>query len=159
MPARFDKLGISFQYPDNWTLDDSDALLGRKSVTVYSPGGAFWTVAIHPGSADPAKLAATVLDAMKKEYPGLEIDEAFEVVAGHDLIGYDLAFYYLDLINTALIRSLRVGPTSYTIFCQAEDRDFDQLRMVFQAMTTSLVSGLKDLEYEGWEEDEEDEER
>ena len=91
---------------------------------------------------------------MKKEYPGLEIDEAFEVVAGHDLIGYDLAFYYLDLINTALIRSLRVGQTSYMIFCQAEDRDFDQLCMVFQAMTTSLASGLKDLEYEEWDEDE-----
>jgi hypothetical protein len=155
MPARFDKLGISFQYPENWTLDDSDALLGRKSVTVYSPAGAFWTVAIHPGSADPPKLAAAVLDAMKKEYPGLEIDEAFETIAGHDLIGYDVSFYYLDLINTAVIRSLRVGQTCYMIFCQAEDRDFDQLRMVFQAMTTSLVSGLTDLEYEGWEEDDE----
>jgi hypothetical protein len=155
MPARFDKLGISFQYPDNWTLDDSDALLGRTSVTIYSPGGAFWTVAIHSGSVDPAKLAAAVLDAMKKEYPGLEIDETFEVVAGHDLIGYDVSFYYLDLINTALIRSLRVGGTSYTIFCQAEDREFDKLRLVFQAMTTSLLSELKDVEYEGWEEDEE----
>ena len=153
MPARFDKLGISFLYPENWTLDDSDALLGRKSVTLYSPGGGFWTVAIHSGSADPTKLATAVLDAMKKEYPGLEIDEAFEQIAGHDLIGYDLAFYYLDLVNTASIRSLRVGQTSYTIFCQAEDREFDQFRMVFQAMTTSLVSGLKDLVYEGWEED------
>ena len=75
MPARFDKLGISFQYPENWTLDDSDALLGRKSVTVYSPGGAFWSVAIHSGSADPAKLAAAVVETMKKEYPGLEVDE------------------------------------------------------------------------------------
>ena len=27
MPARFDKLGISFQYPENWTLDDTDAVL------------------------------------------------------------------------------------------------------------------------------------
>jgi hypothetical protein len=148
MPARFDKLGISFQYPENWTLDDSDALLGRKSVTVYSPGGAFWSVAIHSGSADPAKLAAAVLDAMKKEYPGLEVDETSETVAGHELIGYDLAFYYLDLINTALIRSLRVGPTTYTILCQAEDREFEKLQMVFRAMTTSLVSGLKDLGYQ-----------
>ena len=41
MPARFDSLGISFQYPDNWTLDDSDARLGRKSVTVYGPEGPF----------------------------------------------------------------------------------------------------------------------
>ena len=152
MPARFDKLGISFQYPENWTLDDSDALLGRKSVTVYSPGGAFWSVAIHSGSAAPAKLAAAVVEAMTKEYPGLEVDEAHETVAGHDLIGYDLAFYYLDLINTALVRSLRVGPTTYTVFCQAEDREFEKLEMVFWAMTTSLLSGLKDLE---WEQDDE----
>ena len=67
MPAHFDSLGISFQYPDNWTLDDSDALLGRKSVTVYSPGGAFWSVAIHSEAAEPAepaKLAAAIVDAL-----------------------------------------------------------------------------------------------
>ena len=54
MPAQFDSLGISFQYPENWTLDDSDALLGRKSITVYSPGGAFWAVVIIP--ARPIRL-------------------------------------------------------------------------------------------------------
>jgi len=155
MPARFDRLGISFQYPENWPLSDSDALLGRSSGTVYSPGGAFWSVAVHSGSADPAKLAAAVLEAMKKEYPGLEVDETIETVAGHDLTGYDLAFYYLDLINTALVRSLRVGETSYTIFCQAEDRDFKKLQMVFRAMTTSFVSGLKDLGYQERQRDDE----
>jgi hypothetical protein len=144
MPARFDKLGISFQYPENWTLDDTDAVLGRRSVTVYSPGGAFWTVAIHSGSADPAKLAAAIVETMKKEYSGVEVDQAEETVAGHELIGYDLAFYYLDLISTATVRSLRVGPSTYTIFCQAEDRDFDKLQLVFRAMTTSLLSGLSD---------------
>ena len=144
MPARFDKLGISFLYPENWTLDDTDAVLGRRSVTVYSPGGAFWSVAIHSGTADPLKLAAAVVETMKKEYSGVEVDEAAETVAGRELIGYDLAFYYLDLINTAVVRSVRVGPSTYTIYCQAEDREFDQLQMVFRAMTTSLVSGLID---------------
>jgi hypothetical protein len=144
MPARFDKLGISFQYPENWTLDDSDAILGRRSVTVYSPGGGFWTVAIHSSSADPAKLAAAIVETMKKEYSGVEVDDSEETVAGHDLIGYDLAFYYLDLINTATIRSLRVAQATYTIFCQAEDRDFDKLQMVFKAMTASLLSGLEE---------------
>jgi hypothetical protein len=144
MPARFDKLGISFQYPENWTLDDSDAVLGRRSVTVYSPGGAFWSVVIHSGSADPAKLTAAAIEAMKKEYSSVEVDRAEETVAGHDLIGYNLAFYYLDLINTATIRSLRAGHTIYTIFCQGEDREFERLEMVFQAITTSLLSGLDD---------------
>jgi hypothetical protein len=144
MPARFKKLGISFQYPENWTLDDSDAVLGRKSVTVYSPGGAFWTVAIHSGSAGPEKLALAAIEAMTKEYPGIEVEETQETIAGHELVGYDLSFYYLDLINTAVIRSLRVAHTTYTIFCQAEDRDYAQIQNVFQAMTTSLLSNLKD---------------
>ncbi len=145
MPAHFDSLGISFQYPDNWTLDDSDALLGRKSVTVYSPGGAFWSVTIHPGTAEPAELASAVVEALRQEYQGLEAQETQESVAGHDLVGYDLAFYCLDLTNTAHIRSLRFAHTTYTIYCQAEDRDYQQISRVFQAMTVTLLNSLKDL--------------
>jgi hypothetical protein len=144
MPARFHKLGISFQYPENWTLDDSDAVLGRKSVTVYSPGGAFWSVSIHTSEAEPAKLAAAAIEAMRQEYPGLEAEDAQETIAGHELVGYNLAFYYLDLISTALIRCVQVAHTTYTIFCQAEDREYLQLEKVFQAMTISLVSSLKE---------------
>lgn len=144
MPAKFDSLGISFQYPDNWTLDDSDALLGRKSVTVFSPGGAFWSVTIHSELAEPAKLAAAVIEAMRQEYQGLEAQEAHETMAGRDLTGYDLAFYCLDLTNTARVRSFRAGHSAYTVFCQAEDREFEQVQRVFQAMTTTLLAGLKD---------------
>ena len=143
MPARFDKLGISFQYPDNWTLDEEDALAGRQSVTVYSPGGAFWSVAVHPRSADPTRLAEAAVDAMRQEYEQLEAEEAREALTGREMIGYDLSFYYLDLTNTARIRCLRTEQTTFTIFCQAEDREFDQIQMVFQAMTTSLLNGLE----------------
>jgi len=143
MPARFDRLGISFQYPDNWTLDDSDALLGRRSVTVYSPSGAFWSVAIHSSSVDPAELAASVVEAMRKEYTELEVAEARETVEDQDLLGYDLAFFYLDLTNTAMIRSLQIASSTYLFFCQAEDRDLEQIGLVFQAMTASLLRELR----------------
>jgi hypothetical protein len=149
MPAHFNRLGIAFQYPENWTLDDSDALLGRKSVTVYSPGGAFWSVAIHSGTAEPAKLAAIVVETMKHEYEGLEAQEAEESVAGHKLVGYDLAFYCLDLTNTAHIRGLQFAHTTYTIYCQAEDREYEQVRRVFDAMTITLLGSLKDLTADG----------
>jgi hypothetical protein len=144
MPATFNSLGISFQYPDNWTLDDSDALLGRKSVTVYSPGGAFWTVAIHSGSADPAKLAAAIVETMKQTYEGLEAEETQQTIAGRPMIGHDMAFYCLDLTNTAEVRSFRAGHTCYTVFCQAEDREFQQIRRVFLAMTTTLLTSLQE---------------
>ncbi|MBU4271331.1 MAG: hypothetical protein KKA28_05660 [Planctomycetes bacterium] len=135
-------MGISFQYPDNWTLDDADAMLGRHTVAVYSPGGAFWSVAIHSGSAEPDKLVVAVVEAMKQEYEGLEAEMARETVAGHELLGYNLAFYCLDLTNTARIRSLRTAQSTYMIFCQAEDREFEQVESVFRAMTTSLLSEL-----------------
>jgi hypothetical protein len=142
MPARFDSLGISFQYPDNWTLDDSDALLGRKSVTVYSPGGAFWSVTIQSGKAEPNKLTAAVVETLKQEYDSLEAEPIEETVAGHDLVGYDMAFYCLDLTNTAHVRSLRSAYTTYTIYCQAEDRDYACLKAVFAAMTLTLLNSL-----------------
>jgi hypothetical protein len=145
MPARFDSLDISFQYPDNWTLDDSDALLGHKSVTVYSPGGAFWSVAIHSGTAEPTELAAAVVDAMRQEYEGLEAQPADDTLAGHRLTGYDLAFYCLDLTNTAHVRSLRFAHATYTVYCQAEDREYQRVERVFQAISVSFLNGLNDL--------------
>jgi hypothetical protein len=142
MPARFDHLGISFQYPDNWQLDQADAMQGVPTVTVYSPGGAFWSVMIHPRSADPARLAKAAMDAMKQEYEELEAEPVHETLAGHDAIGYDLNFYYLDLTNTAAVRSLKTRRHCYTIFYQAEDREFDEVQKVFQAITVSLMDGL-----------------
>ena len=143
MPNQFNKLGISFQYPDNWVLDEEEAMLGRRSVTVYSPGGAFWSVSIHPRGADPAKLARAAVKAMQEEYEGLEHEQSRETIAGRAMIGYDLNFFYLDLTNTASVRCLRTDQATYTIFCQAEDREFDRIRVVFLAMTTSFVANLK----------------
>jgi hypothetical protein len=143
MPANFNSLGVSFQYPDNWTLDDSDALLGRRFVTVYSPGGAFWSVAVHSGTADPANLAAGVVEAMKQEYQGLEVEAVEETVAGVDLLGYDLAFYCLDLTSTAQVRSMRSAHAAYTIYCQAEDLEYERVKRVFQAITITLLDGLR----------------
>jgi hypothetical protein len=142
MPLTFAKLGISFQYPENWSLDESDALAGRKSVTLYSPAGGFWSIAIHPHSADPARLAEGVVAAMKQEYAQLEAEETHETLCDHETIGYDLNFYCLDLTNSAQIRALRVKQATYTIFCQAEDREFRHIERVFQAITTSFLRGL-----------------
>ena len=150
MPAEFNKLGISFQYPENWTLDEDDALTGRESVTLYSPGGAFWSISVHPGTADPLALARAAVDAMKSEYEQLEAHEARETLAGCDLVGYDLNFYCLDLISTASVRCIRTPRATYAVFYQAEDREFDQVRPVFLAMTTSFLQNLEPFRGDAW---------
>jgi len=145
MPLEYRKLDIHFQYPDNWTLDEEDAAAGSKSVTVYSPGGAFWTLSIHPPGTDPARLSEAALEAMREEYKEVESEEVHETLAGHDLIGHDLNFYYLDLTNTAWVRSVQAERATYTIFHQAEDRELKEIEPVLRAMTVSFLSSIKAL--------------
>jgi hypothetical protein len=143
MPTLFQKMGISFQYPDNWTLDESDALEGRRSVSIYSPGGAFWTVALYPKSVTPAQLVKSVLHAMREEYKEVEVEAVQETIVSHKMIGYNLGFFCLDFTNSAHVRSFRIGQTTYSYFFQAEDREFEKLLPLFQAITVSLLEGLK----------------
>ena len=138
MAAIFDKLGIRFLYPENWQLDESEALAGNDVITVYSPGGSFWSVMIHPPGTAPSKLAATALEAMRQQYDELDADEVREIVAGHEMVGYDMNFYCLDLTNTALVRSYRTDDAAYVVFCQADDREFAEIEPVFRAITLSL---------------------
>jgi hypothetical protein len=142
MPATYDKLGVKFQYPDNWTLDEKDALEGENSVSVYSPDEAFWSLVIHPSHVDPEDLLATALKTMRKLYEELDAERAEETIAGRKLSGYDLNFYCLDLTNTALLRALRTPAASYLILCQADDRELEQVEPVFRAITASFVREL-----------------
>ncbi len=127
MPAVFEKLGIRFLYPENWTLDEGDALAGQQSVTVQSPGGAFWQIILLAKSVDPQEMAAMVLRAIKEEYEEFEAEPADQEIEKHELRGYDLNFYCLDLTNTALIRGFQLSEASCVILCQAEDREFADL--------------------------------
>ena len=146
MPGKYEDLGISFQYPDNWTLDEEDIAEGRQSVTVYSPDGAFWSVAVHPVAADPGQLIEAAVNAMKEEYEGIEVEDSREVLEGHELTGCKLNFFFLDLTSTAKIRCLKTPLAVYSIFCQGEDREFERIGRVFQAMTRSLLGGLRQAE-------------
>lgn len=140
VPAVYDKLGIRFLYPDNWTIDEQEALEGNRSVAVYSPGGAFWSIALHAPDTDPEQLAATALATLQEEYAEAEFEPVVEEVEDYQLTGYDLNFFYLDLTNTALIRGFRTGDATCLVLCQAEDREYEQVEPVFRAITTSLLA-------------------
>ncbi len=139
MPAVYEKMGIRFFYPDNWTLDEDEALSGNRSVTVQSPGGAFWSIVLHPPGSNPADLAAAALDALKAEYDDSEAEPVVEQLGPQEVRGYDLNFFYLDFTNTAVVRSFRIPDATCLVLCQAEDREYVQAGPVFRAITTSLL--------------------
>lgn len=137
---RFDRLGLAFDYPDNWSVDTDESENRYATVTVYAPGGGFWSVSGHASGGDPRELAAAVVTQMRDEYRDLDAEEAVDAVAGHELPGFDMNFYCLDLTNTAQVRTLTTPAGIYLIFCQAEDREWNEVAPVFAAMTTSFVA-------------------
>jgi hypothetical protein len=140
MPAVFEKMGIRFLFPDNWTLDESEMLEGNNTVSVYSPGGAFWSVTLHPPGVDPAQLVATAVAAMRQIYDALDEEPADERFAGREMVGREMNFYCLDLTNTAIARSFGTSDGTYLVFCQADDRELEQVAPVFEAITRSLAT-------------------
>ena len=139
MTATYDKLGIHFEYPENWQLDEEEARSTGNTVTVYTPTGGFWSISIQPGEADPQKLVDDALETMRAEYADMDVEPLTEVIEGWPAVGYDMNFYCLDLTNTAQVRSMQTPYGTFVIMAQAEDRDFQQLAPVFNAMTVSLL--------------------
>jgi hypothetical protein len=135
----FERFGLAFDYPDNWSVDTDDAADRFATVTVYSPEGAFWSVSGHAPGGDPQDLAAAVVAQMRREYQELDSEPAADTIAGCTLEGFDMNFYCLDLTNTAQVRTLETPGAVYLIFCQAEDREWERVAPVFGAMTTSFT--------------------
>ena len=115
-----------------------------RTIVIQSPTGAFWSVDIHPFSVTREELIETVAQAMKEEYPEIESHPVDEKILENDAVGFDLYFCCLDFVVTSRIRALQVGHATYLLTYQAEDRDFEKLAPVFQAMTLSLLQSEND---------------
>ncbi len=140
MTAVYDRSGLKFQYPENWIVADDSMDEVPRTISLQAPSGAFWSIDIHPFSMDVEELLTMTLRIMQQEYPEAECHAVEDVIAGETASGYDLFFYCLDFVVTARLRCFRHGHATFLLTYQAEDREFDQLDPVFQAITFSLFS-------------------
>lgn len=137
MTAQFHEDGIRFLYPENWELDRQDTDAGW-TVSVQSPGTAFFLVSYDAEMPDPELMADTALAALRSEYPGLETDEAVESLAGQPAVGHDVQFFSLDLTNTCWLRSLYCSTGTMLVMWQANDLELDRLGPVLRTICTSI---------------------
>ena len=143
----YDKLDLRFQYPENWKIREEETQEWPRSVIAESPSGAFWALHAYPEIQDSQRLVDEVLDAMRAEYDSLETTpptntEMLEQVIEGELVGQDMSFYCLDFLVIARVRSFAAQGRTYLILCQAEDREFESLDQVFQAMTIGMLQAL-----------------
>lgn len=144
MPSQFKGWGISFQFPENWNLHEEENDGRYGSVTIYGPSGAFISVGVHPRGIPPLELARGAVDGILEEYGEVDVEEVEQTVRGRKLVGFDVSFFYMDFTNTATVRCLRTQAATYSVFCQAEDRDFERLAGVFEAVTASLLGSISE---------------
>ena len=157
MPAAFDDLGICFEYPDNWSLEEraGGAQSGAAQIVVWGPQTAFWHLSKHPATVDMETLFDEALAAMRAQYPDMEVEPADNLTTAGgwmdgdeetglegaigSLQGFNVNFICLDLTVTAWLRGLRTRTASYLLLCQAEDRELPVVGPVFRAMWISLL--------------------
>lgn len=139
MTATYEKLGVQFMYPENWEIMDEDPNSEPRSVAVHNETGAFWSVTIYETAVDADEIADAALAALREEYEDLEIEPIAEDIGDFHAEGYDVHFYVQQLVAAARIRTLERGDHTLLLLCQAEDREFERLSDVFQAMTLSLL--------------------
>jgi hypothetical protein len=132
--AIWDDYGVRFEYPAEWDVDvNADGT--RTTISVQSPDGmAFAFVAVDDDAPEPADLAAEALEAMRAEYPDLEVAPAKETLDGHPAVGHDLEFFSLDVPGGCAIRAFRTPRRTVLVFEQWSDLDPEdseaQMRML-----------------------------
>jgi hypothetical protein len=137
MVAHFHEDGISFRYPENWTLEREDHESGW-TVSVQSPETAFFIVTFDAEAPDVAEMSDSALETLKAEYPGLEAEPKVESIAGQPAVGHDIRFFSFDLTNTAGIRSFRAEDGSVLVLWQFNDLEQEQSEPVLKAICASI---------------------
>jgi hypothetical protein len=139
MTGRYDKAGLRFLYPENWKIADEQIADLPQSITVESPNSGFWVIMAYEPEIEPAALVEQVVESMRDEYDGLEAYPVVRKFGDTEAEGTDMMFYCLDLVVHSRVLAVRALGKSLLTMWQAEDREFEDLEPVFDAITTSLL--------------------
>jgi hypothetical protein len=140
MPAIYEEFGVKFLYPENWQIIDEETYEWPRTVSLELPGGGTWSLHVYPPQSDEDALMQEVIDSLKSEYgDDIEVLSAEDKIDDAIAYGYDLNFFYLDLLVAAKIRSVQTPSGTLIWMAQAEDRDFEANLPVFSAVAHSLM--------------------
>ena len=147
MTSRYDKDDITFQYPENWTLNEEPSHGFPRTIFVTAESGAFWSVAVYPRhEASLVDLSRQYEQALDSEYEDVEFDDYEIDLPSGSISAIECSFYCLDFLVRSRTISVQLGDRNALVAWQAEDREFDQYDMVFLAITFSLLGTNRETE-------------
>jgi hypothetical protein len=107
------------------------------------------SVFVSPTPGQGSQLVSEMIELLRAEYDEVEVSELDEDTSSlpgiqADFHGAEMNFYYLDVIVTARLIAFTHDHRTVLVQCQAEDREFDSLDLVFKAMLVSMFSTRKE---------------
>ena len=134
--------GVQFRYPRDWTIEE-EAGPEQMTISVQSPGTAYWTLSLFEERPDPGHVAASVVSAYEEMYDELDVDESDVQVFGEPAVARDLDFVCLDLVSTASLLVFQTMHHTVLVLFQGEDRELESARPLLESITRSLLCDLE----------------
>ncbi len=139
MTAKYDRDNLTFQYPENWRLEEDPPHGFPRSISVSAESGAFWCATVCGPHESLDDLTQQYLQTLENAYEDLE-QQPIDVKLDSDIVsGLELQFYCLDFLVRSLLLGVHVGDHNVLLTWQAEDREFDKIEPVFRAISFSLL--------------------
>ncbi|MDB4533451.1 hypothetical protein N9242_01165 [Vicingaceae bacterium] len=139
MTATYGKHGIQFLYPANWTLQENVTGQMPFGITLESPSGGLWILSVFAAGTDKDMLIRDTATTLETQYDCLELTRFEDAIEDYSVEGFDAFFYCLDLLVSAQIRVIATNEFTFVVLAQAENREYDKLVEVFNAVTVSLL--------------------
>jgi len=139
--------GIYFVYPENWTLEENDIKTTGGSVSIANEHGAFWSLTKYPFGTNPDDIIQEAVETMQSEYTNIEWDRFEKIVLDKLVVGFEMTFFYLDLMNLATVLCFEQEEQTFAVFWQTGnqlivcDSETVPVEKVMEAITHSLLRG------------------
>jgi hypothetical protein len=138
MFKEFSADGLSFTYPDDWSLEREEHESGW-TVSLQSPGLAFAQVRLDRDMAlTTEEVVQTTLEALREEYPKLDATPAIEPLAGEIAKGHDIEFFSLDAAVTCWTRCIYGPAGTVLVLCQFTSMDEVEYEPTLRALCASM---------------------
>ncbi len=151
----YDDRGVYIAYPENWALEEYDEAWDDETLTegvhltvqLGNDSGAFWFLKTYPQGTNPEDIAQEALSALQDEYGDMEFERFDKEMFGKFMTGYEIHFFYLDLVNLARILAFDTGERTIVVFWQTGNQlivgndEAVPVEDVLEAITFSFLRG------------------
>ncbi|MDR0609521.1 MAG: hypothetical protein LBG58_05380 [Planctomycetaceae bacterium] len=146
--------GIYFGYPENWIIEESEMETAAGSIQLTNEDGAFWLLKKYPFGTNPDEIAKEALTVMQEEYDDMEVDRFDRVLFDKTITGFEMTFFYLDLMNFAKILCFEQDGLTLAVFWQTgnqliiRNEESVPVEKVLEAVTFSLLQGQCECQHQ-----------